>query len=200
MRSSVIFQCECHRQRCPIVTLTSRNSARCTIRRPGKMQRLLSCCIQESREWFNECSHRGVVFSWPTVKAGQVCDRDPCPLQLSRSLASRSIQKPIQPSPRRVAHRLDLPPSIASGRPANDSGLDQEVLGLSRIGGQFDVHRHHHSLCDRTVSRGPPAGYRQIPQMSFPLETRTMIQKGVTGRNALSRSNGIVLGHLLPPR
>jgi hypothetical protein len=35
--------------------------------------------------------------------------------------------------------------------------------------------------------------------MPFPVETRTMIQKGVPGRNALPRSNGIVLSHLLLP-
>jgi hypothetical protein len=165
----------------------------------NKRQRLLSCCLREFRKWFNEYSHRGVVVSWPTVNAEHVCDRDPCPLQLSCSLASCSIQKPIQPRPRRVAYRLDLPPSIASGRPANDRGLDQEVLGLSLTGRQFDIHRHHHSLCDRMVSRRSPAGYRQIPKMPFPVETLTMIQKGVTGRNALPCSNGIVFGHLTLP-
>jgi hypothetical protein len=137
--------------------------------------------------------------SWRTVNAEQVYGRDPNPLHRSCSLASRSIQKPIQPRPRRIAYRLDLPPSITSGRPANDRGLDQEVLGLSFTGRQFDIHRHHHSLCDRTVSRRSPAGYRQIPEMPFPVESRTMIDKGITGRNALPRSNGIVLGHLIPP-
>jgi hypothetical protein len=129
----------------------------------------------------------------------QVYGRDPNPLHRSCSLASRSIQKPIQPRPRRIAYRLDLPPSITSGRPANDRGLDQEVLGLSFTGRQFHIHRHHHSLCDRTVSRRSPARYRQIPEMPFPVESRTMIDKGIPGRNALPRSNGIVLGHLIPP-
>jgi hypothetical protein len=35
--------------------------------------------------------------------------------------------------------------------------------------------------------------------MPFPVETLTMIQKGVTGRNPLPCSNGIVLGHLILP-
>jgi hypothetical protein len=35
--------------------------------------------------------------------------------------------------------------------------------------------------------------------MPFPVETRTMIYKGMPGRNALPRSNGIVLGHLTLP-
>ena len=80
MRSSVIFRCECLGQRCLIVTRTSRNSPRCTVRHPDKMQRLLSCCLQEFRDWFNECSRRGVVFSWPTVNAEHMRDRDPWPL------------------------------------------------------------------------------------------------------------------------
>jgi hypothetical protein len=45
------------------------------------------------------------------------------------------------------------------------------------------------------VSCGSPAAYRQIPEMPFPVKTLAMVQKGMTDRNALLRSNGIVLGH-----
>jgi hypothetical protein len=35
--------------------------------------------------------------------------------------------------------------------------------------------------------------------MPFSVKTFAMVQKGVTGRNPLPRSNGIVLGHLTLP-
>src|SRR5437879_7632598 len=63
----------------------------------------------------------------------------------------------------------------------------------------LEVDRHTHTRCDRVVSRGSPAGCRQIPEVPFPVEVLTMIQKGTVDRNTLPRPNDIGYGHFTLP-
>jgi hypothetical protein len=51
--------------------------------------------------------------------------------------------------------------------PEDDSAIQR--FGLSTIG-KSEVDRHDHSLCDRVVSRGSPAGCRPIPEVPFSVE------------------------------